>query len=285
MPYPLLRLAGYHACTYTDFGSLSLYYIEDDGWQADRTRKTVWSRTALAAPTVAIADALCQEGIWAYAPETFVEDDTVQVRFVNYRGISQGAFAMGFAEAIVLEQHGQPIGTLTRWISDGADAVAKGLRFDGEAPSQGIPTLVWTREPRSVIAQYHRATPPDEMNAIKMAIEDFDGSLFWDYVYPDTDDEINDGAIAGTVIEVLATAFAPDALYDEQRWNTIDELSEQRRQLESAIFRMRRAAQDALEKHPELAAMLEPSMAIAQQWEDAPWDIHEFEPQLAKEAS
>lgn len=48
---------------------------------------------------------------------------------------------------------------------------------------------------------------------------------------------------------------------------------------------MRRAAQDALEKHPELAAMLEPSMALAQQWQDAPWDIQEFEPQLAKEAS
>lgn len=58
------------------------------------------------------------------------------------------------------------------------------------------------------------------MNAIKMAIEDFDGSLFWDYVYPDTDDEINNGALAGTIIELLAQAFAPDVLYDEQRWNT-----------------------------------------------------------------
>lgn len=141
-PEALLRLAGYHACTYTDFDSLSLYYIEDDEWQANRTPKTVWSRTALAVPTVAIADALCQEGIWAYAPETFVENDTVQVRFVNYRGISQEGFVMGFADAIVIERQGQPIGTLARWISDGADAVAKGLRFDGEAPSQEIPTLV-----------------------------------------------------------------------------------------------------------------------------------------------
>ena len=276
----LLELAGYHVCTYVDYHHFNLYYIENDGWDRERYVKQVWARTALPVANDAIADVLCQEGIWAYEA---TNADAVQVRFVNYRGIDNAPFVLGFADAIVVERNGQTIGTLTRWLSDG-DGIMTGLAFDGTTP-ENLPVCVWTREPRSVITDLHHAVPDDEMNALKMAMYTFDSGLFWDYIIPDTDEDIDEGAIATAVIEELVAAFAVDAMYEEKRWHAVNDLSEKRYKLQSAIRAMSRLVKASLEEHPELEALLEPTMALAQQWEDAPWDVQAFEPEIAKTAS
>ncbi len=280
-PEHLLELAGYHRCRYTDFSRLAIYI--DDGWTCAREEQSVWSKTALAVPDASVADALCQEGHWAYVD---AQASPVVVEFQEYRGLDSGIFTLGFASRIVVTQRGTVLTTLNRWLNHESIDGGQHVRYPGATPPHTVPQGVWTIEPRALIVQWHHhGIPSEEMHTLLMAVYDADSALFWEFIRPGTEDEIDEGAILAKAIEAVAAVFAEDALYSEQRWNALCKISAQRRELQSQIRELGDQAKDLLKEYPELAAILRPSLDLAKQWEDAPWDTQGFYPDLAQHAS
>lgn len=283
-PEALLTLAGYHACSYTNYREVDIYYVDDEGWDCSSAQHTVWARQALPVARQALADALCQEGLWAYVSP---HPDPITVRFVHYQGLDDPPFVFGFADAIVVERAGQPIGTLTRWLHDGEDLMwdscMEGLVFDGHAPDH-TPVAVWTRPPRSIITAWHHRDLADEMSAVKLAIYHEDSSAFWDYLVDNGSDEIDDGKIAETVIDALVMAFAADDAYDQQRWRSLQSVGAQWDVVTIAFRELSRVATQSQTQYPELATLVEPLLILARQAEKTPWAIDAFKPALAEDS-
>ncbi len=276
----LLAMAGYHICRFTNFPDTSLYRDSDDEWACETARTYVWTRHALPVPDEGVADALCQDGVWAYVDRTAAP---VQVRFINYRGFDDGRFAFGFAERIVVEREGQAIATLQRWLwrnEEWAEGPAAVIR-DNDADADTLPVCVWTADPRTIIAQYHHEVPSAELQAILLGLHD--ARDLWRFVK--AYDTIDESAVTDAVIEALAEHFAPDLLHAEARWHALKALRERRDALASEVKESRRLTQELMAQYPELTEALEPLMHRTEQWDDIPWDVTAFMPPLGKSAS